>query len=175
MLETLILIYIILWIIPCMIIAHTKNKDLGTAFLASLLFGLFALIYYIFVQSELPKEKEMQNNNKCDTEIQSINCNKKFTFEKSYKEHPSQYSIKKDSEKKSNIYSVNDDTDFLFWISLLLLIGIFVKLCVVFSDKGMVSIFNWFIPISIIIIVGYVLYFKFYLREIMTKWLVRFY
>ena len=57
MYEIFFLIYAILWIVPCMIIAHAKDKDLVKAFFASLLFGLFALIYYIFAKHELMKYK----------------------------------------------------------------------------------------------------------------------
>lgn len=56
--ETLVIIYVVLWIIPCMIIASAKNKSVGKAFAASLLFGIFALIYYIFARSEPPKEEK---------------------------------------------------------------------------------------------------------------------
>ena len=52
--ETLILIYVLLWIIPCMVIASAKNKSVGKAFIASLFFGVFALIYYIFAGRESP-------------------------------------------------------------------------------------------------------------------------
>lgn len=57
-LETLIIIYVLIWIIPCMIIASAKNKSVGMAFIASLLFGAFALIYYIFAGREQPKEQK---------------------------------------------------------------------------------------------------------------------
>lgn len=53
---TLVIIYVMLWIIPCMIIASAKNKSVANAFFASLFFGVFALIYYIFARSEPPKE-----------------------------------------------------------------------------------------------------------------------
>lgn len=46
---SLILIYVVLLIIPTMVIAKAKNKDLGNALGAVLLFGVFALIYYIFI------------------------------------------------------------------------------------------------------------------------------
>jgi len=52
MILTFVLIYVILWIIPCMIIAKTKNLNLLDAFFISLFFGFFALIYYIFVKSK---------------------------------------------------------------------------------------------------------------------------
>ena len=57
-LETLILIYVLIWVIPCMIIASAKNKSLGMAFIASLFFGIFALIYYIFAGRETSKEEK---------------------------------------------------------------------------------------------------------------------
>ncbi len=59
--EILVVIYVLLWIIPCMIIASAKNKSVANAFLASLLFGVFALIYYIFVSSESPKKQKKSN------------------------------------------------------------------------------------------------------------------
>ena len=57
-LETLIVIYVLIWVIPCMIIASAKNKSVGMAFIASLFFGVFALIYYIFAGREPPKEEK---------------------------------------------------------------------------------------------------------------------
>lgn len=68
--ETLVIIYVILWIIPCMIIASAKNKSVANAFFASLFFGVFALIYYIFARSEPQKEeKEKFECTKCGAEI----------------------------------------------------------------------------------------------------------
>ena len=57
MFEDLFTIYFLIWIVPCMIIASAKNKSVGKAFVASLFFGFFALVYYIFVSSEPSKEK----------------------------------------------------------------------------------------------------------------------
>lgn len=44
--------------LPCMIIAKAKNKSMANAFFASLFFGLFALIYYIFAKREPEESKE---------------------------------------------------------------------------------------------------------------------
>ena len=65
-LETIILIYIFLWMIPCMIIASAKNRSVGNAFLASLFFGLFALIYYIFVGRKEESKDEDSKTFTCD-------------------------------------------------------------------------------------------------------------
>jgi|GEM_PF-6475361 len=55
---TLITLYILVWIIPCMVIASAKNKSVGKAFVASVLFGVFALIYYIFAAREEHSESQ---------------------------------------------------------------------------------------------------------------------
>ncbi len=60
--ETLVAMYVILWIIPCMIIASAKNKNVGNAFIGSLLFGFFALLYYVFARSEEPKKPTDEKN-----------------------------------------------------------------------------------------------------------------
>jgi len=48
----------ILFGIICAIIASAKNKNALLGFIAGFIFGIFALIYYIFVGREEPKEKE---------------------------------------------------------------------------------------------------------------------
>ncbi|MBU0471517.1 MAG: zinc-ribbon domain-containing protein, partial [Nanoarchaeota archaeon] len=68
--EGLITFYVLVWMVPCMVIASAKNKSVGKAFLASLLFGLFALIYYIFARSEPKKEeKHTLKCTDCNTEV----------------------------------------------------------------------------------------------------------
>lgn len=52
-----VMINLVFFVIPCMIIAYAKNRSILNAFASSLIFGIFALIYYIFVSHELPKEK----------------------------------------------------------------------------------------------------------------------
>ncbi len=86
-------------------------------------------------------------------------CNTKFLSEKNYKEHLSNCSAK----KTADIY-------FITYCIYVFLIIVFCILLGIFQNKGMGYIFKWFIPISIIIFIGYVLYFEFYLRERITKW-----
>ena len=61
--ESLVTIYVLVWIIPSMIIAGAKNKSLIKAFFASLLFGIFALIYYIFASPQEPAKRKFSCNN----------------------------------------------------------------------------------------------------------------
>lgn len=56
--ETIAVYYFLFLMLPSMIIAKAKNKSVLNAFFGSLLFGIFALIYYIFARSEPPKQEK---------------------------------------------------------------------------------------------------------------------
>lgn len=54
----------ILFGIPCALIASSKNKKVGEAFLLGVFFGIFALIYYIFCKKE---DSTQETNNSKNT------------------------------------------------------------------------------------------------------------
>jgi len=43
-------IYAVFWAILCAIVAHSKKRDVSVAFLAGFLLGIFAFVYYAFVE-----------------------------------------------------------------------------------------------------------------------------
>ena len=66
--------FIIIWLLfglLCAIIASSKNKNVGMAILGGILFGPFALLYYIFASSEKTsreeEEKEVCSN--CESQV----------------------------------------------------------------------------------------------------------
>lgn len=90
-------------------------------------------------------------------------CNKKFVSENLLKTH----TLTCSSKKK---YDENKHISFNIYGSYALFILLFI-LVIIFLNRRMVSLFKIFIPISLIIIAGYILYMEFYLKEKVIKWL----
>ena len=72
----------IFFAVVCAIIASAKNKSVGKAFLAGIAFGIFALVYYIFVGRNQEKVEEIQVKRKEEEreidEHTCVDCGKEF-------------------------------------------------------------------------------------------------
>jgi hypothetical protein len=93
---TIIIIYILFIVIPTILVAKAKNKDLDNAVEAALFFGIFALIYYIFVSAE--KEHEEKNTSKEEKSIPSHNVTKEIITHEKYHKSKKEISPKWDLE-----------------------------------------------------------------------------
>lgn len=91
-------------------------------------------------------------------------CNKKFVSENLLKTHTLTCSSKKKYDEDEHIL-------FIIYGSYAGLFILLFILVIIFLNRRMVSLFKIFIPISLIIIAGYILYMEFYLKEKVIKWL----
>jgi len=90
-------------------------------------------------------------------------CEFKFVSEKLLTKHYISCSKKKKIEEESII-------SFWIWGAYGCLATLFFILVFIFLYMGMVSVFKIFIPISIIFLIGFVLYMEFYLKEKIINW-----
>lgn len=120
---------------------------------------------------ELDVERTPDKNNEApeiNTRMREVNfickyCNSKFVSEQLLTKHYIGCSKKKRIEEEDTI-------SFWMWGIYGFLAVLFFISVLIFIYRGMVSIFKIFIPISIIFIIGFVLYMEFYLKEKITNW-----
>jgi hypothetical protein len=114
----------------------------------------------------LNKEIEFIESNIPDKKLEFIckYCNVNFSSEQLLTKHYLNCFKKKKIEENETLYSY-------IWLIYGCLVVLFFIMGIIFLNKGMVSIFKIFIPVSVIFFIGFVLYMQFYLEEKIIAWL----
>lgn len=93
-------------------------------------------------------------------------CNSKFISEQSFNKHYLNCSKKKEHENNTDIFVL-----ILISYLCLFLVLLFIILTLIFLIRDITLVYKIFIPISIILIVGFVLYMKLYLKDKISNYI----